>query len=66
MSPAGSALNRIGFSTAVEAALATHPLVTIIREEVASLGAAGWPSVIVATGPLRRPRTRCWRKRCKG
>lgn len=55
--PAGSALavDRIGFSTEVEAALATHPLVTIIREEVASLGAAGWPSVIVATGPLTTP-----------
>ncbi|QNT70875.1 methylenetetrahydrofolate--tRNA-(uracil(54)-C(5))-methyltransferase (FADH(2)-oxidizing) TrmFO [Defluviicoccus vanus] len=55
--PAGSALavDRIGFSTEVEAALAAHPLVTIIREEVASLGAAEWPSVIVATGPLTTP-----------
>ena len=55
--PAGSALavDRDGFSRAVEEALATHPLVTIRREEIAGLPPADWASVIVATGPLTSP-----------
>ena len=52
--PAGGALavDRDGFSAAVTAALAAHPLITLERGEVAGLPPAGWDSVIVATGPL--------------
>jgi methylenetetrahydrofolate--tRNA-(uracil-5-)-methyltransferase len=55
--PAGGALavDRGGFSAAVTAALAAHPLVTIEREEVAGLPPEDWRSVIVATGPLTSP-----------
>jgi methylenetetrahydrofolate--tRNA-(uracil-5-)-methyltransferase len=55
--PAGGALavDRDGFSAAVTAALAAHPLVAIEREEVAGLPPADWNSVIVATGPLTSP-----------
>ena len=52
--PAGAALavDRERFSEAVTDALASHPLVTIAREEVRSIPPnAGFP-VIVATGPL--------------
>jgi len=52
--PAGSALavDREGFSQAVTTRLEGHPLVTIVREEVAGLPPGDWDSVIVATGPL--------------
>ena len=55
--PAGGALavDREGFSAAVTARLAAHPLVTIAREEIAGLPPAEWDSVIVATGPLTSP-----------
>ena len=55
--PAGGALavDREGFSAAVTAALAAHPLVTLVRGEVAGLPPADWDSVIVATGPLTAP-----------
>ena len=55
--PAGGALavDRDGFSGAVTAALAAHPLITLERGEVAGLPPAGWDSVIVATGPLTSP-----------
>jgi len=55
--PAGAALavDRDGFSAAVEAALAAEPLIEIRREEIAGLPPAGWRSVIVATGPLTSP-----------
>jgi len=55
--PAGGALavDRDGFSEAVTAALAEHPLVEIRREEVAGLPPAEWDSVILATGPLTSP-----------
>ena len=55
--PAGGALavDREGFSRAVEAALAAEPLVTIARGEIAGLPPADWDSVIVATGPLTSP-----------
>jgi methylenetetrahydrofolate--tRNA-(uracil-5-)-methyltransferase len=55
--PAGGALavDRHGFSAAVEAALAEHPLVEIRREEIAGLPPAEWDQVIVATGPLTSP-----------
>jgi methylenetetrahydrofolate--tRNA-(uracil-5-)-methyltransferase len=55
--PAGGALavDRVGFSEGVEAALANEPLVEICREEIAGLPPAEWDEVIVATGPLTSP-----------
>jgi methylenetetrahydrofolate--tRNA-(uracil-5-)-methyltransferase len=55
--PAGGALavDRHGFSAAVEAALRAEPLIEIRREEIAGLPPADWASVIVATGPLTSP-----------
>ncbi len=52
--PAGGALavDRDGFSAAVEAAVLSHPLVTFDRGEIAGLPPEDWDSVIVATGPL--------------
>lgn len=52
--PAGGALavDRIGFSDAVTAKLEAHPLVTIVREEIAGIPPEDWDNVIVATGPL--------------
>ena len=54
--PAGGALavDRDGFSAAVSAALAGHPLITLERGEVA-LPDDAWDSVIIATGPLTSP-----------
>src|SRR5579885_1356267 len=54
--PAGGALavDRDGFSAAITAALAAHPLIAIERGEVA-LPHADWDSVIIATGPLTSP-----------
>src|SRR5919202_621286 len=55
--PAGGALavDRDGFSQAVSAALDSHPLIEIRREEIAGLPPAEWDSVVVATGPLTSP-----------
>jgi methylenetetrahydrofolate--tRNA-(uracil-5-)-methyltransferase len=55
--PAGGALavDRDGFSAAITAALQSHPLVTIAREEIAGLPPADWDNVIIATGPLTSP-----------
>jgi methylenetetrahydrofolate--tRNA-(uracil-5-)-methyltransferase len=55
--PAGGALavDRDGFSATVEDTLLKHPLVTLVREEVAGLPPAEWDSVIIATGPLTAP-----------
>ncbi|HSS87423.1 MAG TPA: methylenetetrahydrofolate--tRNA-(uracil(54)-C(5))-methyltransferase (FADH(2)-oxidizing) TrmFO, partial [Reyranella sp.] len=55
--PAGGALavDRHGFSAAVQQALLAHPLVELRREEVAGLPPNDWDSVIVATGPLTSP-----------
>jgi len=52
--PAGGALavDRDGFSAAVEKALGDHPMVTIERAEIIDLENLDWDSVIVATGPL--------------
>ncbi len=52
--PAGGALavDRDDFSKAVTEALQDHPLVQIVRGEVAGLPPQEWHSVIVATGPL--------------
>ncbi|CAN7174304.1 methylenetetrahydrofolate--tRNA-(uracil(54)-C(5))-methyltransferase (FADH(2)-oxidizing) TrmFO [Brevundimonas sp. LjRoot202] len=55
--PAGGALavDREGFSQAVTAKLEAHPLVTVVREEIAGLPPEEWDNVIVATGPLTSP-----------
>ena len=55
--PAGGALavDRDGFSEAVEAAVLSHPLIRLERGEIAGLPPAEWDSVIVATGPLTSP-----------
>lgn len=55
--PAGGALavDRDGFAEAVTGTLASHPLVTVMRGEVAGLPPADWDSVVVATGPLTSP-----------
>jgi methylenetetrahydrofolate--tRNA-(uracil-5-)-methyltransferase len=55
--PAGGALavDRGGFSAAVTDTLVAHPLVTLVRDEVAGLPPAEWDSVIIATGPLTSP-----------
>src|SRR5664279_3813390 len=54
--PAGGALavDRDGFSAAVSAALAAHPLIKLERGEVV-IPPAEWDSVIIATGPLTSP-----------
>ena len=55
--PAGSALavDRDGFSAAVQAAIEAEPLITGARGEVDGLPPAAWDQVIVATGPLTSP-----------
>jgi methylenetetrahydrofolate--tRNA-(uracil-5-)-methyltransferase len=55
--PAGGALavDRDGFAAAVTKALAAHPLVSIVREEVAGLPPNDWDLAIIATGPLTSP-----------
>jgi methylenetetrahydrofolate--tRNA-(uracil-5-)-methyltransferase len=55
--PAGGALavDRDGFSAAVEAAILARPEIAVSREEVAGLPPADWDSVVIATGPLTSP-----------
>ena len=55
--PAGGALavDRDAFSRAVTTKLQAHPLITIVREEIAGLPPEDWDNVIVATGPLTSP-----------
>ena len=55
--PAGGALavDREGFSVAVSARLGSHPLVTLVREEIRGLPPGDWNQTIVATGPLTAP-----------
>jgi methylenetetrahydrofolate--tRNA-(uracil-5-)-methyltransferase len=52
--PAGAALavDRVVFSRHVTDEIARHPLITIAREEVREIPAAGAGPVIIATGPL--------------
>jgi len=54
--PAGGALavDRDHFSAAVQAALETEPLVTIVSEEITTVPTE-WSSAIIATGPLTAP-----------
>jgi methylenetetrahydrofolate--tRNA-(uracil-5-)-methyltransferase len=55
--PAGGALavDRDGFSDAVTATIAGHPLITVVREEITGLPPADWGQAIIATGPLTAP-----------
>jgi len=55
--PAGAALavDRDGFSQAVEAAILSHPLIEVERGEIAGLPPEDWDSAIIATGPLTSP-----------
>jgi len=55
--PAGGALavDRDGFSHAVEQALERHPRISIQRGEVTGLPPRAWQHVIIATGPLTSP-----------
>ncbi len=55
--PAGGALavDRVGFSDAVTAAIHGHPNITVERGEIAGLPPEEWSNVIVATGPLTSP-----------
>ena len=55
--PAGGALavDRGGFSQAVEAALSAHPRITLVREEITALPPEEWGPVIIASGPLTSP-----------
>jgi len=52
--PAGGALavDRHGFSAAVQAAIEGEPLIEIRREAIDALPPADWDNVIIATGPL--------------
>ena len=52
--PAGGALavDRDHFSDEVTNALEAHDLITIERDEVATIPPAEWDNVIIATGPL--------------
>jgi len=55
--PAGGALavDRESFSAAVTRAISDHPLIEVVREEIAGMPPGDWDSVIVATGPLTSP-----------
>ena len=55
--PAGAALavDRNLFADEVTRAVSSHPLVTIVREEIAAIPAAMDGPVIIATGPLTSP-----------
>lgn len=55
--PAGGALavDRDHFSQGVSEALASHPNITIERQEVEGLPPQEWEHVIIATGPLTSP-----------
>jgi methylenetetrahydrofolate--tRNA-(uracil-5-)-methyltransferase len=55
--PAGGALavDRVGFSEGVTAAIGSHPNIIVERGEVTGLPPADWQNVIIATGPLTSP-----------
>jgi len=55
--PAGGALavDRDGFSATITRHLEAHPLIAVLRAEVAGLPPPDWRNVIVATGPLTSP-----------
>ena len=51
----GLAVDRDGFSAAVNATLAAHSRIEIRREEIAGLPPSDWHNVVIATGPLTSP-----------
>ncbi|HER27165.1 MAG TPA: methylenetetrahydrofolate--tRNA-(uracil(54)-C(5))-methyltransferase (FADH(2)-oxidizing) TrmFO [Rhodospirillales bacterium] len=55
--PAGGALavDREGFSQAVEQAIENEPLITLDRREISGPIPPDWDSVVIATGPLTSP-----------
>src|SRR5256714_12888637 len=55
--PAGGALavDRVGFSEAVEAALVAEPLIEICREEIAGLPPPEWDEITMRLGPFTSP-----------
>jgi methylenetetrahydrofolate--tRNA-(uracil-5-)-methyltransferase len=55
--PAGAALavDRDNFSAAVQQAIESEPLITLVREEVTSIDFKADERVIIATGPLTSP-----------
>lgn len=55
--PAGGALavDRDSFSDAVTAAIAGHPLISVVREEIRGLPPKEWDLAVIATGPLTAP-----------
>ncbi|MFI4987326.1 MAG: methylenetetrahydrofolate--tRNA-(uracil(54)-C(5))-methyltransferase (FADH(2)-oxidizing) TrmFO [Alphaproteobacteria bacterium] len=55
--PAGGALavDRDGFSAAVQRAIEEEPFVSLVRGEVAGLPPEAWDETIIATGPLTSP-----------
>ena len=55
--PAGGALavDREGFAAAVTRAIADHPLISVVREEISGLPPKEWGLSIIATGPLTAP-----------
>ncbi|ASY68720.1 methylenetetrahydrofolate--tRNA-(uracil(54)-C(5))-methyltransferase (FADH(2)-oxidizing) TrmFO [Sinorhizobium fredii] len=55
--PAGGALavDRDGFSQAVSTQIESHPLISVVREEISDLPPREWDLAIVATGPLTAP-----------
>jgi methylenetetrahydrofolate--tRNA-(uracil-5-)-methyltransferase len=55
--PAGGALavDREGFSAAVEAAIACEPRIRVERGEIVVLPPDDWDNVVIATGPLTSP-----------
>lgn len=55
--PAGGALavDRTEFSNFITARITTHPLITLVREEISALPPQNWDNVIIATGPLTSP-----------
>ncbi len=55
--PAGGALavDRSQFAAHVTRMICSHPLVTVVREEISGLPPEDWDNVIIATGPLTSP-----------
>jgi len=55
--PAGGALavDREAFAEAVTQDIASHPLISVVREEISGLPPADWDNAIIASGPLTAP-----------
>ena len=65
--PAGGALavDRDGFSTAVETEITAHPQITVTRGEITTIPSK-WDHVIIATGPLTSPSLALEIQQCGG